>query len=523
MIINQIIKTCLVLLIAGNFVFSDTVEKELTLDDCIVSAIKNNFGAAVEVLRPEIAEMSVSIAKQKFLPQLGFQYGRQKTNTASYSWIDATGKVTEEYNDYAVQLIQEIPTGGSLTMSIYSYDLSTNRKFQTINPRYGSNLQFQFSQPLLKDFGFNISRREILVARTNQQISEAGLRTSLINIIYSVEEAYWNLVYSIENLQVRQQSLQLARDLLAKNKKEVEVGILAPIEILSAEAEVATREADILQAEVLVKNSEDTLKTLINLLPDDDESEYNIIPTSKPVFEQHDITIEDALMTGMDNRPDLASRRLEVKNTELDLSYAKNQLLPNVNFDASFWSPGTSGTQILYLNGDPLTDEVVGTIPGGAGDAFRDAMGFKYQNWELGITFTFPIETIFSRAAYARAKLNKKLALYNLENQEQQVFLDIRNSVRTVQTNYKRVEAYKVAKELALKKLEAEEKKLKVGLTTNYLVLQYQRDLDNAVSAELRAIIDYNLSLARLHQSMGTSLKTKNIRLTEVGTGLDLY
>ena len=226
-------------------------------------------------------------------------------------------------------------------------------------------------------------------------------------------------------------------------------------------------------------------------------------------------------MIGMENRPDLDSRRLEVKNTDINLSYAKNQLLPNVNFDASFWSPGTSGTQILYLNGDPLTGEVIGTIPGGANDALKDALDFKYQNWQLGVTFTVPIESIFSRAAYAQAKLNKKMALFNLKNQEQQVFLDIRNAVRTVQTNYKRVEAYKVAKELALQKLEAEEKRLKVGLTTNYLVLQYQRDLDNAVSAELRAIIDYNLSLARLEQSMGTSLKTKNIKLTDVATGLN--
>jgi len=523
MIINQIFKTCFVLLLTGNIAFAETEEKKLTLEDCIVSAIKNNFGVAVEVLRPDIAEADVSIAKQKFLPQLGFQYGRQKTNTASYSWIDAAGKVTEEYNDYAVQLVQEIPTGGSLTMSIYSYDLSTNRKFQTINPRYGSTLQFQFSQPLLKNFGFNISRREILVARTNQQISEAGLKTNLINIIYSVEEAYWNLVYSIENLKVRQQSLELARDLLIKNRKEVEVGTLAPIEILSAEAEVATREADILQAEVLVKNNEDTLKTMINLLSGEEKSEYTIIPVSEPEFEKHDIKIEEALMTGMENRPDLNSRRLEVKNTEINLSYAKNQLLPDVSFDASFWSPGTSGTQILYLNGDPLTDQVIGTVPGGAGDAFKDALDFKYHNWDLALTLSFPIETIFSRAAYARAKLNKKLALYNLENQEQQVFLDIRNAVRTVQTNYKRVEAYKIAKELALKKLNAEEKRLRVGLTTNYQVLQYQRDLDNAVSAELRAIIDYNLSLARLDQSMGTSLKTKNIRLTDVGTGLMNY
>ncbi|MBN2244210.1 MAG: TolC family protein [Candidatus Aminicenantes bacterium] len=519
--IKQIFKIYFILLLSANLSLAEMEEKKLSLEDCIISAIKNNFGAAVEVLRPEIAETRVSIAEQKFLPQLGFQYGRQRTNTASYSWIDAAGKVTEEYNDYAVQLIQEIPTGGSLTMSIYSYDLSTNRKFQTINPRYGSSLSFEFSQPLLKDFGFNISRREILVARTNQQISEAAFRTNLINIIYSVEEAYWNLVYSIENLKVRQQSLRLAQGLLAKNRREVEVGTLAPIEILSAEAEVATREADILQAEVLVKNNEDTLKTFINLLSEENQSEYTITPISEPVFEENNITIEDALMTGMENRPDLDSRRLELKNTEINLSHAKNQLLPNISLDASFWSPGTSGTQILYLNDDPLTDVVIGTVPGGASNALKDALGFKYQNWELGITLTFPIETIFSRAAYAQAKLNKKMALFNLKNQEQQVFLDIRNAVRTVQTNYKRVEAYKAARELALKKLEAEEKKLKVGLTTNYLVLQYQRDLDNAVSAELRAVIDYNLSLARLEQGMGTSLKSKNIRLTEVGSGLN--
>lgn len=519
--IKQIFKIYLVLLLFTNLSFGDIEEIKLSIEDCIISAIKNNLGAAVEVLRPEIAETRVSIAKQKFLPQFGFQYGRQRTNTASYSWIDAAGKVTEEYNDYAVQLVQKIPTGGSLTMSIYSYDLSTNRKFQTINPRYGSSLSFELSQPLLKDFGFNISRREILVARTNQQISAAAFRANLINIVYSVEEAYWNLFYGIENLKVRQQSLKLAQDLLAKNNREVEVGTLAPIEILSAEAEVATREADILQAEVLVKNNEDTLKTFINLLSEENRLDYTITPISEPFFEENDISIDDALMTGMENRPDLDSRRLELKNTEINLSYAKNQLLPNISLDVSSWSPGTSGTQILYLNDDPLTDMVIGTVPGGASDAFKDALGFKYQNWQLGITLTFPIETIFSRAAYAQAKLNKKMALFNLENQEQQIFLDIRNAVRTVQTNYKRVEAYKAAKELALKKLEAEGKKLKVGLTTNYLVLQYQRDLDNAVSAELRAIIDYNLSLARLERSMGTSLKSKNIRLSEVGTGLN--
>jgi outer membrane protein TolC len=223
---------------------------------------------------------------------------------------------------------------------------------------------------------------------------------------------------------------------------------------------------------------------------------------------------------GLDNRPDLQSRKLEIKGRDLELSYAKNQLLPDVRFNASYWSPGISGTQILYQDDNPLTGIVTGVVPGGASESLKDAFNFKYQNWEVGVTFFIPVDTIFSRAAYSQAKLNRKAALLNLQNQEQQAFLDIRNSVRSVQTDFKRVMAYKVARELAEKKLEAEEKKLKVGLTTNYLVLQYQRDLANSVSAELRAIIDYNLSLARLDRSMGTSLKNKNIRITDIGTGI---
>lgn len=486
--------------------WSQDNELALSLDECIKTALKNNLGLAVEILNPELADASISLARERFLPQFSMRYLTENTNIPSFSWIDAAGEVTTEFRNYYTQYQQNLPTGATLTASLFSYQNETNTKFQTINPRYGSQLRFDLSQPLLRDFGFRVNRREIVIAKNNLARSNSQLNQILLDTVYSVEEAYWNLVYSIEDLRVKQQSLELARDLLKKNRREVEVGTLAPIEILSAEAEVATREADILQVEALVNNNDEVLKTIINMDMDGDIRLMTINPVDLPSSTRTEISLDGALKTAMDNRPDLESLRWEIKNKDVDFVYAKNQLLPSLNLDASYWSPGISGTLILYKDNNPLTDIVVGTVPGGSSDALKDALGFKFQNWSAALTLTLPMNTIFTRALYVQAKTNLEQSKLRLRNQEQQIFLEVSNGVRAVQTDYKRIQAYKVARELAEEKLEAEEKKLMVGLTTNYLVLQYQRDLANAQGAELRAIIDYNLSIARLNRTMGINL-----------------
>lgn len=497
-------------------VWAQQKEKSLSLEACIVRAMKNNLNVAVQVLNPELADISVSRAKEKFLPSLSFGYSIENTNSASFSWIEAEEKVSAEYSDYSARISQLIPTGGSFSISLYSYKNDTNRKFQTINPSYGSTLRFNFTQPLLKNLGLKINRKEIIIAQNKRDISENQLKVVLMDTVYNVESAYWNLVYSIENLKVIKQSLELAQDLLAKNKREVEVGTLAPIEILSAEAEVATREADILQAEAMVKNNEDLLKTIVNIASEEEEVDAHVIPVDKPAYQKRDVSLEEAMLTAIENRPDLQATRVDIKSKELDLTYAKNQLLPDLSLQASYWSPGLSGTQIQYLDDNPLTGVVIGEIPGRGYDSLKDAFNFKYKNWAVGIALSIPLNSFLSRAEYAQAKVNLKQTMLRLKDQEQQVFLEIKNAVRAVQTDFKRVQAYKVARELAEKTLEAEQKKLKVGLSTNYFVLQYQRDLANARSAELKAIIDYNLSLALLDKAMGTSLQKKNIKLSGI-------
>ncbi|MFQ6108800.1 MAG: TolC family protein [Candidatus Aminicenantales bacterium] len=488
----------------------------LSLEDCILKAVENNLGLAVNVLNPELADISVSLAKEKFMPQLSFGYDKSSNNEASYSWIDAADQVSSERSNYSVQFSQMIPTGGNFSLSLTGYTTESNRNFLTINPRYGSTLRFNFNQPLLKNFGPKITRRDILLAQNMKDISEFQFKNVLLDTIYMVEEAYWNLVYSIENLKVRRQSLKLAQDLLEKNKKAVEVGTLAPIEILSAQEQVATREAEILEAEALVKNYEDQLKTVINLAAvEKDIEQIRIIPIDKPSYTRKELNLEEALRIAMEKRPDLKQTRIDLKNKELNLSYAKNQLLPDLSLQASYWSPGISGTQNIYPPGIPF-GEPIATVPGRASDALKDAFNFRYKNWTVGLTLTIPLNTLLSRAAYAQARLDLEQTQLMLKNQEQQALLEIKNALRGVETNYKRVQARKIARELAEKKLEAEEEKLKVGLTTNYFVLQYQRDLTNAQTMELKAIIDYNLSLASLNRALGITLEEKNISLAKL-------
>jgi len=484
-----------------------------TLNECIVQAVKRNLGVAVQVYSSELASLSVSRSREKFLPILGFDFGKQDQNSASYSWMDAADRVTTNYRNYGGSLNQAVPFGGNVSVSLTGYKNLTNARFQTINPRFGNTLTFSFSQPLLKDFGWGISRKDILIARNNQDMAESDLKATLLSTVYSVEQTYWQLVLSIESLKVRQQSLKLAEDLFDQNQRKVKIGTLAPKEILSVQSDVASRKADILQAQSQVKDYTDSLRALINSL--DPASGGEIAPADMPPLERYDIGVDEAFTAALKNRPDLKSSALGIRNRELDYAFAKNQLLPQLNLSASYWSPGIGGDQILYLDNNPLTGVVIGKIPGGGDMALRDAFHFKYNNWSVALSLDVPLNSVFSRAAAAQAKASLDQETARMKNSEQQAYLEIRTAVRAVQTNYERVNAYKVARELAEEKLAAEQAKLEAGLTTTFVVLSYQRDLSNARLMELSALIDHSLSIARLEKAMGTSLEKKNIQLID--------
>jgi outer membrane protein len=492
----------------------------ISLDDCIARALKDNLGVAISILGPETSGQAVSQALERYIPTLSLSIRSQKTENAAFSYLDSPGDSTinRSRNYNFLTLSQALPTGGTINANFTGSRTTTNTRGITIDPRYSSTLSFNLTQPLLKNFGLQVNKREILVARNNLGVSEETLRKTLMDTVYNVESAYWNLVYSIESLDVRQQSLRLAQDLLEKNQRSVEVGTLAPMEVLSAQAEVATREADLIQAETQIKSSEDQLKLLLHITGDEDRNLAAIVPKDKPTYVPRPVNLDEALAAAIENRTDLKISEFGLASDKLNLSYAKNQVLPDLSLSASYSSPGIDGTRIFYL-GNPLDGVVDYTVPGGMSGALKQTMKFTYPNWNLGLTFSLPLANVFSRAALAQAKLNVRQTMLEMENQKDQVYVEVKNAVRSVEANYKRIQAYSKARELAEQKLAAEEEKRRVGMSTNYLVLSYQRDLANARISELNAIVSYNVSCAALERSMGTNLKTRNIQLSDYLAG----
>jgi len=492
----------------------ETQDLSLTLEESIVRALRNNLDVAAEVINPGLASATLSQAREMYMPTFQVDLSGNHYEQLSTWSLQNAGIYINKSTSTTTSIAQKIPFGGSFTASL-SYDYNQNNQlFQSYNPSYMSRLNFVLTQPLLRNFGWTVSRREIIVAQNNLEVSRSRFKTVLIETVYSVEAAYWNLVYSIENLKTLDQALQSGRDLLAKTMREVQVGTKAPIEVLNAEATVARREADILQAEALVKRSQDQLRALLNLGVDPSALSQTLLPADKPDFKPFAITLDEAYARALARRPDLETTRSTIENKTVNYRFAKNQILPQLDLQLVKGSPGISGAQYIYDPENPFLPPTIGDT-GSAADAFRDTFNFLYDNWTAGVTLTIPFGDVVGRAGYAYAKLDLKQTQARLKSEEQQVFLEVSDAVRTLETAAKSVDAYRIARELAERQLEAEMKKLGVGMSTNYFVLTYQDALASARSMEMKALVDYNIAVAAIARVTGSTLEARNITLSD--------
>lgn len=517
--INIPVGLAIVILMVSTLLAQEAGPREisLSLDEAIYQALKHNLNLIAEVYATEKAGENISVARESFFPSLGIGYGSSRNAKRSTWWLQGSGTYIFSSQNYDARLTQRLPIGGTLAVTMSSYINDTNQLFQLYNPSYDTQLRFDFTQPLLRNFGPKVAKREIIIARRNYAISEAQLNSQIMETIYRVEEAYWNLVLARENLKVKQQSLQLARDQLAKTRKEIEVGQQAAIEILNVQAAVSQREAEIVQSEASVRTAEDQLKVILNLASGTELSSVHLIPTEKPEFKPVKVDLKEALQTALFKRPDLQIENLTIESKQYDYNLARNQMLPQLDLNFSYWSPGISGDQLLYRDNDPWTGEVVGKIPGSLWDSFRDASRFLYNNWSVNFILTIPLADFLSRSKLTLARVELAEAQARQKAREQQVMLEVSEAVNNIETLAKSVEAYRVAREYAEKLLEAETKKLSVGLTTSFFVLDAQEKLAAARSAELKALVDYNLAQARLEKVIGTILENRKISLEQVG------
>jgi outer membrane protein TolC len=470
---------------------------ELSLQDAVARGLENNVDIAVERLNPEMSQETVRQARGVYEP-LAFSTITQNSRTDPARNVFAGGdKVNTDTTTYNFGATQELPTGGSFRLDFDNNRANTNNAFSTFNPSFGSSMLLQFQQPLLRNFGIDSNRYQIQVARRNFDISETQFKQTVVNTTASVKNLYYDLIYAADNLEAQRKSLALATKLVEENRIKVRVGTMAPLDVVAAEAEQASREEAVILAENALLEAEDALKSAI--FPKNDPATWalRIVPTERPTAEPMQVDVEAATRIALERRTDLRSTRLSLENTESALRLARNQRLPQLDFVASYGSNGIGGTQIL--RDDPL-GPATGTIPGGFNDALSGVFNRDFPTWTLGVNVAYPFLNRQNEAAAARAELARQQGQANLRRAELQVAAEVRSAGRAVETNYKRVESTRAARVLAERRLDAEEKKFAAGLSTNFLVTQAQRDLAVAQVAELRAIADYRKSIVNFER-----------------------
>jgi len=467
--------------------------RPLSLDQCIEQALQKNLSIQIDRIGPEIATFNLESS-------LGSTYDPVASFSLSERFSSSPGRVdaatalrsppSENYTDIWTPSIRgTLPSGTVLTLSG-----NLTRSSGTSFPggfQYVDSASLSLTQPLLKNSWIDANRLNIRLNRKNITISELSLRLTLISTVNAVQQAYYDLTFAVENIKVQEASLALAEKLLAENKKRVELGAMAPLDEKQAESQVAARKADLLTA---LREVDATQNRLRNLLTDDYPawSSVRIQPTDTLMALPQTFNVLESWQSGMANRPEVLQARLDVEKQNISLSYSYNQLFPSLDLTASYGHNGVGPT----LSG-----------------ALNDIQGGMFQSYSYGVVLSFPLSNRDAKSRYASGKANVAQSLLRLKKQEQDVVVQIDDAVKSAQTSYDKIDATRLARVYAEIALEAEQKKLESGKSTSFVVLQLQRDLTAARSAEIRAQADYNKAVAALRQAEGTTLSKAKIKV----------
>jgi outer membrane protein len=474
-------------------------ELQLSLDEAVKRALENNVDIAVDRYNPELSAQGVRAAEGYYDPFLFSTLNHASSDTKGTTSISGGTVVTSKQDVWNFGVALPIQTGANFSVSFNNNKRESNSNLTSYNPLLNSNLNLSLTQPLLKNFLTDSPRTQLKLTKKNREITDVQFRQTVINTVATVKIAYWEFVYSIDNLGAAQKSLDLAKKLLEENEIRVKVGTMAPLDVVSAQSEVAGREQGLIVAENALANAQDQLKRYI--FPENDPAMWStrIVPTDHPSAEPMPVDIEAAVRNALENRTDMIAARKSLEKDDLSLRLARNQLLPQVDLNASYGAAGAGGTELIR---EPsFGGDVVDTVPGGYSDALSQVFGRDYPTWSVGVYLTYAIPNRSLKASAAAARITKEQNLASYRRLELQVAQEVRTAARGVESGFRNVTAATASRILYAQRLDAEQKKFQAGMSTNFLVTQAQRDLATAEVTELRAIADYRESIINFQRT----------------------
>lgn len=515
----------------------------LSLEDAFRMALRQNLDLRSERYTTDIAEMEIKKAKGAFDAFVFSDFSHDYSSEPLSSQLQGadTFYFRRKNTLFDIGMGKPVRTGGLMELKLEMNRFESNSSFLVINPYYSTRLSLGFTQPLLKNAGIAFQTAPIRIAENFLLISEDRWQEFVADILVAVSQAYWDLAFAFENLQVRKKSLELARDLLRDNETQVRLGTMAPIDLLQAQTGVALREEELIGAEAVLESAQDVLKELLQLDQAPTYSSTLILPTDIPSSPppREDSRLEDAIALAFTHRPEYRAALKELENKNLQIKVAENKLLPALDFIGNVGLNGLAGTavpttdfaaienlspleQLLVLVGVIPSPTITSPLDGKWKESYEELFEPQSHQWSLGLRFEYPLGNNVGKADYRQAKMDGHRTLWALRSLEQKVVLEVKEAWRAMEVNRKKIRTSETSVRLARKQLQAEHKRLSLGLSTNYQVLQMEEDLRNVQINSLRAKVDYWKARAKMLKATGTFLQEQEIsqdQMSRIGRG----
>jgi outer membrane protein TolC len=486
----------------------------LGLDEAVKLALDRNLDIAVQRLNPQINDIAIASLRSIYHPTLTSTISQVSTTQASTNQLagsaGATGVSNDQFN-YNGGIAQSLPQGGgTLQVTLNNFRQTSNSNNTSYNPLFQSLWTAVYTQPVMRGFKTDSTRQQLEVTKINRDISDVQLKASITNTLSNVRNAYWDYVFATEAVEVARQSLALASKLVQDNQTRVQVGTMAPIDVVQAQSEQATRNQALVTAESTKRTTELALKRLIVGGTDDANWGAALEPIDRPDFQPTEIDVEAAIRRALSERTDMDIAKKSVQANDITLKYLNDQTLPQADLQVNYGAQGVGGTFLQRANPGILGSTAT-EIPGSVLDAYSSLFRSNYPRWTVQMNFSYPIGLSSQQASVARARVQLNQVQSQLKQVELQVATEVTNAAIQARNNAEAVQAAQAARDLSQRKLEAEQSKFEVGMSTNYFVVQAQRDLADAQNSELRAILNYRKALVEIDRAQSTTLQNLNI------------
>lgn len=499
-------------------------QKPLTVNEAIALALENNKDIEVTRKNVRIAEYDLRAARGFFQPRFNAQTTYDEVTIPNLSIFTNNQSTTQATTSGNVGLQGFVPRFGTvLGATVNNQRVTTNNPISILSPQINSNIGFTLTQPLFRGRSVDQGRRTIEIAKRNLSLTDAQFRQRTIDIITNVQRSYWDLTYALRNLQVQRDGVRDAKEQLEHNRRMVEEGQLAPIDIVAAETQVAIFEQAVFDSLNTVSQAENALKNMISPNLNNQIWAESLIPVDSVDLEVPMTTLSDAIDLALRNRPELDLNKVQQDINKIDQRYFREQKKPQIDLVGSYTSSGIGGSQNPSFS--PLFPSPCNTAPDSqacrqqlsnlerlTGNPYDGIFGNRFPTYRIGINISLPLFGDKTAAAQlGRSRVEGEKLVTQREQLEQNILVEVRNALQMVRTAEARLRSAAVARENSARQYESEQRKLDAGQSDVYRVLERQTALTAARSSELRAQTELNKAIADLQRATGNSLKANDI------------